>query len=76
MNSTILSQPISNLTIQDLKILLEEIIDKKFSEYTYDSDAGLELLPEIEQQLERSMRETSQGIRGTDISEVSKQFYF
>jgi hypothetical protein len=73
MNTTLLTQPISNLTVQDLKTIIEEIIERKLSEYSYDLDAGLELRPEVAQELERSMRETSKGIRGTDATEVSKR---
>ena len=51
MNTTLLTQPISNLTVQDLKTIIEEIIERKLSEYSYDLDAGLELRPEVAQEL-------------------------
>jgi hypothetical protein len=73
MNTTLLTQPISNLTVQDLKTLIEEIIEQKFSQFSYDPDANLEFRPEIEQYLQRSLQETSSGIRGVDTSEVSKR---
>ncbi|MBS4027836.1 MAG: hypothetical protein KGZ58_04275 [Ignavibacteriales bacterium] len=76
MNNTLLTQPISNLTVQDLKTLIEEIIEQKLSQFSYDPDAGLELRPEIEQYLQRSLQETSSGVRGIDVSEVGKRLNY
>jgi hypothetical protein len=54
---------ITNLTIEQFRFLIEEIIDQKFMEYLGDPDEGLELRPEIIKRLKAHKRSKSKRIK-------------
>jgi len=49
---------VSDLTIEELRRIIKEIIDEKFRELLFDPDEGLELKEEIEQRLRASLLST------------------
>jgi hypothetical protein len=49
---------VSDLTIEELRQIIKEIIDEKFRELLFDPDEGLELKEEIEQRLRASLLST------------------
>jgi hypothetical protein len=44
-----------DLTIEELKNLIREVVDEKFKEILFDPDNGLELRDEVEQRLKVSL---------------------
>ncbi len=49
---------VSDLTIEELRRIIKEIIDEKLRELLFDPDKGLELKEEIEQRLRASLLST------------------
>jgi len=49
---------VADLTIEELRRIIKEIIDEKFRELLFDPDEGLELKEEIEQRLRASLCKT------------------
>jgi hypothetical protein len=46
---------VSDITIEELRNLLREVVDEKFRELLFDPDYGLELREEIEDRLTASL---------------------
>jgi hypothetical protein len=53
-----LNMRVADLTIEELRQIIKEIIDEKFRELLFDPDEGLELKEEIEQRLRASLLST------------------
>ena len=49
---------VADLTIEELRQIIKEIIDEKFRELLFDPDEGLELKEEIKQRLRASLLST------------------
>jgi hypothetical protein len=49
---------VADLTIEELRHIIKEIMDEKFRELLFDPDEGLELKEEIEQRLRASLLST------------------
>jgi hypothetical protein len=49
---------VADLTIEELRRIIKEILDEKFRELLFDPDEGLELKEEIEQRLRASLLST------------------
>ena len=52
---------VADLTVEELKIIIDDIIDEKFLEWFGDPDEGLELKPEVIRGLRESMRRIRAG---------------
>lgn len=52
---------VTELTVEELKIVIDDIIDEKFLEWFGDPDEGLELKPEVIRGLRESMRRIREG---------------
>lgn len=52
---------VTELTVEELKIIIDDIIDEKFLEWFGDPDEGLELKPEVIRGLRESMRRIREG---------------
>jgi hypothetical protein len=46
---------IADLTLEELKNILREVVEEKFREFLFDPDCGLELREEIEKRLIESI---------------------
>jgi hypothetical protein len=53
---------VKDLGIDEFKALIQEAVEEKLEELLGDPDHGLELNPEIKQQLERSLAAKAKGI--------------
>lgn len=49
---------VADLTIEELRRIIKEIMDEKLREFLFDPDEGLELKEEIEQRLRASLLST------------------
>jgi hypothetical protein len=65
---------ITDLTVEQFRFLVEDIIEEKLEQYFGDPDAGLELRPEIVKELTKSLAETKRGKRGIPMEQVCKEF--
>lgn len=64
---------VKDLTVEELKILIQETVTETIQSLLLDPDEGKELKPEVKQQLLNSLRLTQSGERGMSASEVAKK---
>lgn len=65
---------IKDLTVAEFKDLIRATVLEVLSTHLDDPDAGLELRPEVQQQLLASRQRRVNGERGIPAAEVAKQF--
>jgi len=75
-----MSARVAELTVDELKQIIQEAMEQKLSEMLGDPDEGLELHEEIEARLRRSLESERRGARGIPAQEVAttvtgKRFY-
>ena len=76
-----MSMTVDELTVDELKQIIQEAVEQKLSEILGDPDEGLELREEIKARLQRSLEAERRGARGTPAQEVAatvtgKRFYY
>ena len=64
---------VKELTIEELKLLIQETVAETIQSLLFDPDEGKEVKPEVKQQLIDSLRRTKNGERGTRAEEVAKK---
>ena len=66
-------KPLSRMTAEDLKNIVEEAVEKKLYEFVQDPDKGLRLRPEVRKRLRRSLVAERKGKRGIPASQAAKK---
>ena len=61
---------LSDITIDDLKEIIEETVEKKFYEILNDDDLGLKLKETVKQRLRYQEEMILQGSKGRNFDEV------
>ncbi|NET55967.1 MAG: hypothetical protein F6K47_07295 [Symploca sp. SIO2E6] len=64
---------VKEMTVDELKTLIRQTVTETLEEFIDDPDSGLELKPEVKQQLIESLQETQAGIRGVPAEEVAQK---
>lgn len=64
---------VGELTVDELKQIIQEAVGQKLSEMLGDPDEGLELREEVEDRLRRSLVAERHGARGIPAQEVAAQ---
>jgi len=67
---------VAQMTTDELRALLEELIEQKLVALLADPDVGLELRPEFEQRLRELDKRVQKGERGRDFNEVMAELGF
>ena len=68
-----MSTRVAELTLDELKQLIETTVEWKLSEMLGDPDEGLELREEIKARLRRSLKAEQEGVRCISAQEVAAQ---
>jgi hypothetical protein len=63
---------VNELTIDDLKALIEEVVEEKLQEMLRDPDEGLSLRPEVEERLVKSLNQPKESRRTVSAQEVAR----
>lgn len=66
-----MSTKVAELTVDEFKRLLEETVERKLLEMFGDPDKGLELRPEFEQRLRRSLAHVAAGGKTLSLEELT-----
>ena len=66
-------QQVKELTIEELKILIQETVAETIQYILLDPDQDKEVKLEVKQQLLDSLRRTEKGERGISAEEVAKK---
>jgi hypothetical protein len=64
---------VKELTVDELKELIEQTVERKLVELLGDPDESLELREEVKARLTRSLARERKGIRGIPAVEVAKK---
>ncbi len=64
---------VQDLSIEELKTFVGEVVEKKLQEMFGDPDWGLELRDEVKERLKRSLEETRQGQGGIPLEDVARK---
>lgn len=67
---------VRDLSVEDLKALIGEVVEEKLKEVLGDPDWGQELRPEIVERLRKSLAAMEQGEKGIPLEEVAKRLGF
>jgi len=68
-----MSTTVAELTVDELKEIVQEAVEQKLSEMLGDPDEGLELREEIKARLRHSLEAERRGTRGIPAQEVAAQ---
>ncbi|WP_334910254.1 hypothetical protein [Nostoc sp.] len=60
------------MTIEELKLLIQETVAETIQSLLLDPDEGKQIKPEVKQQLLDSLQSTQSGERGIPAEEVAK----
>jgi hypothetical protein len=66
-------QTVKDLSIEELKALIGEVVEEKFREVLADPDAGLVLRPEIRERLLRDLEEPQQEGQNIPVAELARR---
>jgi len=66
-----MSTRVAELTVDEFKRIIEEAIEQKLLEVLGDPDEGLELRPEIEERLRRSLSYVAAGGKTLSLEEIT-----
>lgn len=64
---------VKDLTVEELKLLIQETVAETLHTLLTDPDEGKELKPEVKQQLLDSFKRTQAGERGVSAQEVARK---
>jgi hypothetical protein len=68
-----MSARVAELTVDELKQIIEEAVEQKLEEMLGDPDEGLELREEIKARLRSSLEAEHRGARGIPAQDVAAQ---
>lgn len=63
---------VKDMTIEELKLLIQETVAETIQSLMVDPDEGKQIKPEVKQQLLDSLQRTQSGERGIPAEEVAK----
>ena len=66
-------QTVKDLSIEELKAIIGEVVEEKFREILADPDGGLTLRPEIRERLLRDLDEPQQEGENISAAEVARR---
>ena len=64
---------VKELSVEQLKALIQEAVEEKLQEVLGDPDQGLELKDDIKERLRRSLSAVESGDEGIPIGQVAKE---
>ena len=66
-------QAVKDMSPQDLKELIAEVVEEKFREMLVDPDEGLAFRPEVEKRLRASLRQPRKSRRTIPAADVARR---
>lgn len=64
---------VKELSVEQLKALIQEAVEEKLQEILGDPDQGLELKEDVKERLRRSLAAVESGDEGIPIGQVAKE---
>ncbi|MFZ0963605.1 MAG: hypothetical protein WAO35_22305 [Terriglobia bacterium] len=66
-------QTVKDLSIEELRVVIGEVVEEKLREIFSDADAGLALRPEIRERLRTDLQEPQEDGANTPAAEVARR---
>jgi hypothetical protein len=66
-------QTVKDLSVEELKAIIGEVVEEKLCEILTDPDAGLTLRPEIRERLLRDLQEPQGDGQNIPVAEVARR---
>lgn len=66
---------VKNMSAQELKRLIGEVVEEKFRELLVDPDEGLSSQPEVEKRLRASLTQPRKSRRAVPAAEVARRLH-
>jgi len=66
-------QTVKDLSVEELRTLIAEVVEEKFREILTDPDAGLALRPEIRERPLRDLEEPQTSVGNIPVTEVARR---
>ena len=66
-------QTVKDLSIEEFKAVIGEVVEEKLREFLIDPDAGLALRPEVQDRLLRDLQEPQQEGENIPAAEVARR---
>ena len=66
-------QTVKDMTVQDLKDLIAEVVEEKLRELLGDPDEGLSLRPEVQEYLQRTLTESPDSRQTVSAAELARR---
>lgn len=66
-------QTVKDLTVEELKAVIGEVVEEKLREMLIDPDAGLALRPEIRERLLKDLQEPQHDGRDISAAELARR---
>jgi len=66
-------QTVKDMSVEELRDLIAQVVEEKFRELLVDPDEGLSLRPEVEERLRASLSEPRKSRRTIPAAEVARR---
>jgi hypothetical protein len=66
-------QTVKDLSIEELKAVIREVVEQKLREILQDPDAGLSLRPEVRERLRMDLQEPQEGRQNISAAELAQR---
>ena len=66
-------QTVRDLSIEELRALIADVVEETLRDLVGDPDAGLELRPEVRERLLKTLSQPRESRRTVPVSEVARQ---
>jgi hypothetical protein len=66
-------QTVRDLSIEELRALIADVVEETLRDLVGDPDAGLELRPEVRERLLKTLNQPRESRRTVPVSEVARQ---
>ncbi len=66
-------QTVKDLTIEELKAIIGEVLEEKLRELLGDPDAGLALRPEVQDRLRKDLQEPQPEVENISAAELARR---
>jgi hypothetical protein len=67
-------QTLKDLSLEELRALVADVVEEKLRELVGDPDAGLEVFPEVRERLLKTLNQPRESRRTVPASEVARQY--
>ena len=69
-----MAQKVADMTVDELRVLIREVVEQALFDFTHDPDAGLELREDFAAKLDASIKAVEAGAPTISDEEVARKY--